>query len=161
MNFKKIVAGAALIVLVSALLGLAANFSLFQKFLRGEFRESLFSSDQYPGIILISLAEAEELFIGRDALFIDSRPKQKFSEGHILNAVSVPLEENKKKLNSPLNIPLETTIVVYCDGGDCQESLGLAKTLHDHGFKNIRVFTGGWAEWARTGYPTAEGHDSP
>ncbi len=161
MNFKKTVAGAALIVLAAVLLGLAANFPLFQKFLRGEFRESLFSSAKYPGITLISLAEAEELFIRRDALFIDSRPKQKFSEGHILNAVSVPLEDNKEKLNSPLNIPFEKTIVVYCDGRDCQDSLSLAKVLHGQGYKNIRVFTGGWAEWLRTGHPTAEGHDSP
>jgi rhodanese-related sulfurtransferase len=161
MNFKKTVAGAVLIVLAAVLLGLATNFPLFQKFLRGEFRESLFSSAQYPGVTLISLTEAEELFIRRDALFIDSRPKQKYSSGHILNAVSVPLENNKKKLNSPLSVPLGKTIVVYCDGGDCQESLGLAKTLHDHGFKNIRVFTGGWTEWVRTGHPTAEGNDSP
>jgi len=159
MNFKKTVAGAALIVLAAVLLGLAANFPLLKKFLKGEFRESLFSSDRYPGIILIGLAEAEELFVLGSALFIDSRPKQKFSEGRILNAVSIPLEENKKKLKSPLNIPLEKTIVVYCDGGDCQESLALAKVLHSQGYKNIRVFTGGWAEWVGTGRPTAKGHD--
>jgi rhodanese-related sulfurtransferase len=159
MNFKKTVAGAALIALAAVLLGLSAHFPLFQKFLKGEFRESLFSSDQYPGVILIGLAEAEELFVRGSALFIDSRPKQKFSEGHILNAVSIPLQENKKKLNSPLSVPLEKTIVVYCDGGDCQESLALAKVLHSQGHKNIRVFTGGWAEWLGTGHPTAKGYD--
>jgi rhodanese-related sulfurtransferase len=159
MNFKKTVAEAALIVLAAVLLGLGAHFPLFQKFLKGEFRESLFSSDKFPGIILIGLAEAEELFVRGSALFIDSRPKRKFSEGHVLNAVSIPLEENKKKLNSPLSVPLEKTIVVYCDGGDCQESLALAKVLHSQGHKNIRVFTGGWTEWVDTGHPTAKGHD--
>jgi rhodanese-related sulfurtransferase len=159
MNFKKTVAGAALIVLAAVLLGLAANFPLFQKFLKGEFRESLFPSEKYPGIILIGLAEAEELFVRGSAFFIDSRPKQKFSEGRILNAVNIPLEDNKKKLRSSLNVPLEKTIVVYCDGGDCQESLALAKVLHSQGYKNIRVFTGGWAEWVGTGRPTAKGHD--
>jgi rhodanese-related sulfurtransferase len=159
MNFKKTVAEAALIVLAAVLLGLGANFPLFQKFLKGEFRESLFSSDRYPGVILVGLAEAEELFVRGSALFIDSRPKQKFSEGHILNAVSIPLEDNKKKLNAPFTVPLEKIIVVYCDGGDCQESLALAKLLHGRGYKNIRVFTGGWAEWAGTGHPTAKEHD--
>ncbi len=159
MNFKKTVAEAALIVLAAVLLGLGAHFLLFQKFLKGEFRESLFSSDKFPGIILIGLAEAEELFVRGSALFIDSRPKRKFSEGHVLNAVSIPLEENKKKLNSPLSVPLEKTIVVYCDGGDCQESLALAKVLHSQGHKNIRVFTGGWTEWVDTGHPTAKGYD--
>ena len=159
MNFKKTLAGAALIVLAAVLLGLAANFPLLQKFLKGEFRESLFSSDKYPGIVLIGLAEAEELFVRGSALFIDSRSKQKFSEGRILNAVSIPLEDNKKKLKPPLNVPLEKTIVVYCDGGDCQESLALAKVLHNQGYKNIRVFTGGWAEWVGTGRPTTKGHD--
>jgi len=161
LNFKKIFAGAGLIVLASALLGLAAHFPLFQKFLKGEFRESLFSSAKFPGLTLIGLAEAEELFIRKDALFIDSRPKQKFSQGHILNAVSVPLEDNKKKLNSPLNSPFARTVVVYCDGGDCQESQALAKVLHEEGYRDIRVYAGGWTEWARTGHPTAEGYDSP
>jgi len=159
MNFKKTILGAALIVLAAVLLGLAAHFPLVQKFLKGEFQGSLLSSDRYPGITLIGLAEAEELFVRGSALFIDSRPKQKFSAGHILNAVSIPLEENKKKLQSPLTVPLERTIIVYCDGGDCQESLALAKVLYIQGYKNIRVFTGGWAEWAGTGHPTAKNHD--
>ena len=159
MNFKKTILGAALIVLAAAFLGLAAHFPLFQKFLKGEFRDSLLSSDRYPGIFLIGLAEAEELFVRGTALFLDSRPKKKFSEGHILSAVSMPLEENKKKLQSPLNVPLEKTIIVYCDGGDCQESLALAKVLYVQGYKNIRVFTGGWAEWSATGHPTAKDHD--
>jgi rhodanese-related sulfurtransferase len=159
MNLRKTIIGAVLIVLAAVFLGLAANFSLFQKFLNGEFRERLFSPEKYPGIVLIGLAEAEELFVRREALFIDSRPQQKFSKGHILNAVSIPLEDNKTKLRSPINAPLEQTIVVYCDGGDCQESLALAKVLSGQGYKNIRVFTGGYAEWVGSRHPTAEGHD--
>ena len=45
------------------------------------------------------------------------------------------------------------TIVVYCEGGDCQSSLALAKRLHDEGFKDIRVMTGGWEEWSRPACP--------
>ncbi len=161
MDFKKTIAGAALIILASALLGLSAHFPLFQKFLKGEFRESLFSSAQYPGIVLIGLAQAEELFVRREALFIDSRPENKFEEGHTLGARSVPLEENKKKLKAPLDVPLDRTIVVYCEGGDCQDSLALAKMLHEQGYTKILVFTGGWAEWVSTGNPTDKGHDSP
>jgi 3-mercaptopyruvate sulfurtransferase SseA len=48
-------------------------------------------------------------------------------------------------------------IVVYCEGGDCQSSLALAKRLHDEGFKDIRVMTGGWAEWIKAGLPAETG----
>ena len=50
-------------------------------------------------------------------------------------------------------------IVVYCEGGDCQSSLLQAKRLSDEGFQDIRVMTGGWAEWKRTGLPAEKGDD--
>jgi rhodanese-related sulfurtransferase len=54
----------------------------------------------------------------------------------------------------------EGTVVVYCEGGDCQSSLDLAKRLHEAGFRDIRVSTGGWDEWRAAGLPE-EKSDAP
>ena len=56
-------------------------------------------------------------------------------------------------------IPLERTLVVYCEGGDCQASIGLARLLHDAGFHDIRVLAGGWAEWRAAGLPESKDDD--
>jgi len=53
----------------------------------------------------------------------------------------------------------ETALVVYCEGGDCQSSLTLAKRLYDEGFKDIRVLSGGWEEWKKAGLPEEMGND--
>jgi 3-mercaptopyruvate sulfurtransferase SseA len=37
--------------------------------------------------------------------------------------------------------------------------LTLAKRLHDEGFKDIRVLSGGWEEWKKAGLPKETGDD--
>jgi rhodanese-related sulfurtransferase len=94
-------------------------------------------------------------------LFIDSRKRDDFAEGHIPGALSVPLDSvqrwGKKAPGSEwagtLDFPGAQTLIVYCEGGDCQTSISLAKIIHDNGHKDIRVFTGGWAEWRAAGLP--------
>jgi rhodanese-related sulfurtransferase len=73
-------------------------------------------------------------------------------------ARNLPATESKLKIPPDLlELPRERTLVVYCEGGDCQSSLALAKRLHDEGFKDIRVMTGGWAEWKKAGLPEETG----
>ena len=59
-----------------------------------------------------------------------------------------------------LEMPKNRAFVVYCEGGDCRSSLSLAKRLHEAGFRDVRVFTGGWDEWRAAGLPE-EKPDAP
>jgi len=136
------------------------NFSLLKKYLRGEFVQGFVSSEEYPRISFITLTEAEDLFVTQEALFIDSREKEAFVSGHILGALNIPYEEEDGKLElDSLNISSQNTLVVYCDGSECQSSILLAKLLHEHGFEDIRVFLGGWREWSEMGLPVTEEND--
>ncbi|MFQ6109338.1 MAG: rhodanese-like domain-containing protein [Candidatus Aminicenantales bacterium] len=142
------------IIILSGLLGFGINHSLIKRYIQGEFKQSFLSSKKYPSIVFITLAEAEELFARREAIFIDSRPARDYSEGHILGALNIPLEEQRKKdLLSLLSLPPEQTLVVYCDGDECQSSVELSKILHQQGFSSIKVFFGGWVEWVEAGLP--------
>lgn len=161
MTLKKIFYRAVLILSLSSILGLATNFPLIRKYIQGEFRYGFLSLEKYPSITFISLAEAEDLFARRQALFIDSRTKEDFRAGHIMGAKNIPYEkdEDRKRVNLP-PLPLEGAMVVYCDGSECQSSVELAKFLHKKGFKDIRVFFGGWVEWIREGLPVSSKYDS-
>ncbi len=156
---RRIVGQAALLVLLSVAAGFAAHVSLVKRFLAGEFRESFVTSREYPAIRLITTREAEDLFAaGGSALFIDARPAGPFREGHVAGARSVPYDGPEARIpDGVLTLPRDRTLVVYCEGGDCHSSLGLAKLLHDKGFKDIRVMTGGWAEWTQSGLPAETG----
>jgi rhodanese-related sulfurtransferase len=151
---RQVLAIGALGLLIAA----AVHFPLIKRFARGEFRKSFFQAAEYPGIRLITVAEAEDLWGTARAAFIDARRTGLYDEGHVPGARSVPASEAEKALTADLlSSPREGILVVYCEGGDCQSSLLLAKRLHGEGFKDIRVMTGGWEEWTKAGLPQEKG----
>jgi len=160
MKPKKLFYQVVFILAFSSILGIVANFPLIEKYFKGEYRYSFLSLEKYSSITFITLAEAEELFARREALFIDSRSKEDFRASHIMEAKNIPFETHKerKDLNVP-SLPLEGTLVVYCDGSECQSSVELAKRLHKMDFKDIRIFFSGWAEWVRKGLPISLEND--
>lgn len=161
MNLKRIGQGALFIIILSSLIGLGVNYSLIHKYFQGEFRRSFFSSEDYPSMTFIALSEAEELFVQKTAVFIDSRSKEDYAQGHILGALNIPFEEQKERdILVQLSFPIEQTLVVYCDGDECQSSVELAKILHERGFLSIKVFFGGWAEWVKASLPAGVEDDS-
>ena len=161
MAFNRFIREAVLLALVSLILGVGVNLSLIKKYLQGEFRQGFLSSEEYPSITFISLGEAEELFARKEAVFIDSRSRKKFLSGHILGAMNFPYEEVKENIPSDFSsFKFEQILVVYCDGDECQSSVELAKSLHKQGFKNIKVFFGGWREWVELRLPASSEDDS-
>jgi len=157
---RKIVRQALVIGALGVLLGAALNYPLVKRFARGEFRETFFSRTDYPGVRLITLQEAEDLWAAAETVFFDARGTGPYGEGHVPRARNLPEAESRQKFPADvLELPRERVIVVYCEGGDCQSSLLLAKRLHDEGFQDIRVMTGGWEEWKRAGLPEDKGDD--
>ncbi len=157
---KKLMTHILFITALSVLLGFGTNFRLIKQFLGGEFQYSFISSEEYPSISFIMLPEAEGLFSMNEALFIDSRNEEVFKEGRIAGAVNIPYEvQSDVPLLTELPIPKEKILVVYCDGSDCQSSVGLSRFLHEQGFSDIRVFFGGWKEWKMADLPIETGDD--
>lgn len=155
MRAKRLVAGAAVIVSLSVILGVAVHFPLVRRFLAGEFKTSFVDSRKYAGIIFITRAEAEDLFSQGKSVFVDSRRPDEFAAGHIAGARSVPLDSSEDGLvELAVLFPPDQCLVVYCEGGDCQTSTALARLIHDRGFRDIRIFAGGWTEWTAAGLPT-------
>ncbi|MCL6449408.1 MAG: rhodanese-like domain-containing protein [Armatimonadetes bacterium] len=48
-------------------------------------------------------------------------------------------------------------LVTYCDGGECDLSVELAKELIDRGYSNVFVFGEGYPGWEEAGYPVEKG----
>jgi len=163
---RSLLRGVLLIIVLSVVFGFVVHFPLLRRFAAGEFREGFLDRGEYSGIRFVTLAEAEDLFArriqGEDGLlFIDSRGRDDFAAGHIPGALPIPLDEyqpsGKKNAGSDrlktLAFPGAQTLIIYCEGGDCRTSLALAKIIHDRGYADIRVFTGGWSEWSAAGLP--------
>jgi len=150
----KIIRQALTIGIFCVLTAAAVHFPLVKRFLRGDFRTTFLSQAEYPGIRLITLEEAADLWARGGAVFFDARPAISYGEGHIPGARNLGSNEINPRIPfDARDILKEKTLVVYCEGGDCQSSLALAKRLHNEGFKDIRVMAGGWEEWLAAGLP--------
>lgn len=158
---KKIVAEMAIILILASFFGLGLNFSLLKMFWRGGFRQGFVSLEKYPSLSFITLEEAEELFVQSQAIFVDSRPRLQYLEGHILGAINIPYDEfNEAEVLKGGQLSFDKTLVVYCDASECQSSLALSKALNKMGFTEIMIFFGGWEEWKKRGLPTESGDGS-
>jgi rhodanese-related sulfurtransferase len=154
MRLKRLAAGGAAIVSLSLILGVAVHFPLVRRYLAGEFRTSFVDSRQYAGVVFIARAEVEDLYAQGKAVFVDSRRPDEFAAGHIPGARSIPLGASDKGLADLAALfPPDQCLVVYCEGGDCETSSALARLIHDRGFRDVRIFAGGWTEWAAAGLP--------
>lgn len=86
---------------------------------------------------------------------IDSRPYQgKYIQGYIPTAISLPDSEFEKKAAELLPKDKNTTLVFYCEGPECKLSHNSARKAEKLGYKNVKVFPGGYPEWVKAGnYP--------
>lgn len=76
-------------------------------------------------------------------LLIDVRPLEEFEAGHIPNAVSIPLDQLKKRMK---DLPKGKTIIAYCRGPLCVLAMDAVKLLKDKKFKALRM-EDGYVEW--------------
>jgi rhodanese-related sulfurtransferase len=154
MRLKRLVTGVLTIVVLSAVVGAVSHFSLVRRFFTGEFRESFIDGASYPGIAFITRAEVEDLLHGGQAVAVDSRTAGEYAAGHIPGAVNVPLGSPDRSLaDLAAKYPLGQCLVIYCEGGGCQTSTAAARLIYDRGFRDIRVYQGGWTDWTAAGLP--------
>jgi len=100
------------------------------------------------------LAHAKTLYDTGHVLFVDARSIEDYSEGHIKNAVSLPVGQYDEQIDGFLELhDLDTPIVTYCSGRTCEDSHNLAQLLMERGYLNISVMIDGFPGWEAEGYP--------
>ena len=108
----------------------------------------------------IAPEQARALF-DRGALFLDARRTSVYREGHIRGARSIAVWEadadDKVKAFYEEGHDPKAPIVVYCSGGDCEDSHQLAQKLYGAGFDAVFVYRDGFPDWQRRGWPVETG----
>lgn len=102
----------------------------------------------------ISLDDAMMKFQSDETIFLDTRYPEDYKSGHIKGAINFPCEEFEEYSSQVLpKLSFDKEIITYCDGDECETSLLLALELRDMGYKNVKIFFGGWSEWQKAGLP--------
>jgi len=90
---------------------------------------------------------ADEVGAGRISL-IDVRSRAEWAAGHLPNAINLPLGELDQRLRE---IPRGRPVVVHCQTGG--RAAIAASLLKARGVGDVRVYSGGFAEWSAAGQP--------
>jgi rhodanese-related sulfurtransferase len=95
------------------------------------------------------------------ALFIDARRSKVYEEGHIAGARSLPVWESDvmDRVMSLVNEGRrgELPVVIYCSGGECEDSHMLSEKLFGAGFTNLLIYKDGWPDWLKRGGKASRG----
>jgi len=158
-EIRRILLEAAVIVLLGAVLGLSFNYRLVMNAFSG--RPSLPAATPEPGQTLyplpVSLAQVQELVAG-GAVLLDARTAELYAEGHLPGAHSLPLAALQDGVDLlRQEVPPEIVIITYCSGFGCPDSFDLGVTLLQAGWREVRIFEGGFPEWRDAGLPIERG----
>jgi rhodanese-related sulfurtransferase len=96
--------------------------------------------------------------LAHGALFLDARRTSIYEQGHIAGARTfsvweADIDEKVNKLYEERSDPREQNkpIVIYCSGGDCEDSHMLAQKLWGIQFNNVYVYKDGFPDWQKRG----------
>lgn len=108
-----------------------------------EFRNSKFDFETVTIDELI-----EKLDTGKVTI-LDARPESEFKQGHISNAISIPIDELSKRLKE---LNKRTQIIAYCRGPFCVYADEAVNILMKAGYKATRLEEG-FPDWKLQGLP--------
>lgn len=100
--------------------------------------------------------EAAAWLHARGALFLDARRSKDFAQGHVAGARSFPVWESEVVRERVGELVAEgrnpsLPVILYCSGGDCEDSHMLAQTLFGAGFENLLIYRDGFPDWVKRG----------
>ena len=93
-------------------------------------------------------------------VFVDARDDEQYQRGHIPGAYQLDYYHPASYLGVVLPVcQTAEQILVYCNGGDCEDSKHTAIFLRDAGVpaSKLFVYLGGISEWATNGLPVETG----
>ena len=102
--------------------------------------------------VAITLKQAYKLF-NEKVLFVDARDFVEYKISHIKGAISLPYYDFDKYKSVLDTIPLQTPLVAYCDGKECDLSIMLSDKLYELGYGKVYIFYAGWNDWQNANYP--------
>ncbi len=104
------------------------------------------------------------LLRARGALILDARRSSVYRDGHIAGARSLSVWEadadDKVRGIFAEGRDQSAPVVVYCSGGECEDSHMLAEKLYKVGFDDVLVYKDGFPDWQKRGLPISKG-DAP
>ncbi len=110
-------------------------------------------------VVMVLAGEAVKLINDKNALVVDVRTEKEYKEGHVMNALHIPLGMLDDRIQE-LQAYKNHTVVMVCRSG--ARSAQAATKLKKQGFINVHNVGGGMVAWERVKLPiTTKGGKPP
>jgi hydroxyacylglutathione hydrolase len=106
------------------------------------------SQGQLETIRLLTLSEVSHQQHSNEKVVLDVRGKEEWRAGHLAESLNIPLAELDQRAGE---IPRNRTVIVHCQTG--ARAAMATSLLRATGFDDVRLFSGGFAEWQAAGLP--------
>jgi rhodanese-related sulfurtransferase len=108
----------------------------------------------HPDKAAVEITPADvRLLHRRKVLFLDARRSSVYADGHISGARSFPVWESdidaRVKGLYEEGLDQRAPVVIYCSGGNCEDSHMLAEKLYMVGFDNVLIYKDGFPDWEK------------
>ena len=163
MSRKLLIARTALLLLASLLFALLGNFAHPNGLELGRDYFPRQGHDFAHDYLSMSAEDAHDYWQYRadevgGVYFVDARRKKSFNQGHIPGALNIDRYQDYEKIDPELiaKLKLAGMVIVYCNGGECEDSIFLANDLvyrWQVPADVLAVFGGGMEQWLAAGYP--------
>lgn len=164
---KGLIRGILALLVLSSVLG-AVNFAvrgipLIDRRYKPVQYTSIDSLNFGEGVHLVGLEAARAFVEGKKGWVLDARDQDLYDRGHIPGALLCNVYQLERYLPDILNMaPMDSPVMVYCNGEDCEDSRFLAQSLQEAGYLRLLIFTGGFSQWETTGQPVERaGQNTP
>ena len=139
-----------LIVFAGVLLGFAVNTASENPLPLQRVPKS--SDDRWPKF---DADEVLQFIENGEAILIDAREPKEYNLGRLPTAINLPAKQFGEYFEALGDaLPREgVMIVVYCQGGVCDESHDVLDHLYTLEFTNLSSYPGGWLDWKAKKYP--------
>ncbi len=105
---------------------------------------------RFSGMTPVGPVEAIQLNNREDAVFLDIRDDAEYGDGHIPDAIHIPLKTLAERLTE-LEKYRDHPIIVCCRSGNRSTAAG--SVLKKHNFKSVYNLDGGISAWQKANLP--------
>ena len=98
----------------------------------------------------ISVAKALLILKNKKGILLDARSAAIFGKGHIPGALTFYEKDFEERIEIfLLQNDLETIVITYCDGDQCDLAKNLADKFCFAGYENVFYMEDGWSRWKK------------
>lgn len=159
-TLRRILLEALILCALALAVGLSLNYQMVMNAFTGKtvsvpVKKETPTAQAFP--VPVELDELGEL-LAEDAILVDARNVDDYKAGHLKEAISLPLGEVESHLDEFMaQVPKDRVLITYCTGFGCPDSFDLGVRLLAVGYRQVRVFEGGFPQWRDSGRPVEEG----